>query len=48
MSRATSCVESLTGIEPLYCIRGKIAFGARYPNDLLASAHVEAVMPRPI
>lgn len=47
MTRATSCV-GVTGTEPLCCLHGKIAFGARYPNDLMASARVEAVMPRPI
>lgn len=43
MSRATSYVKGLAGTEPLCCLRGKVAFGARYSNDLVASARTEEV-----
>lgn len=41
--RATSCVKESIGTEPLCCLRGKVAFGAGYPNNLLAGTRTEEV-----
>lgn len=40
MMRATYCVKGLIGIDPLWCLRGKVTFGAGYPNDLLAGTRI--------
>ena len=50
MMKDTSCVKGLAGTRLPFYQHGKLAFSARSPNDLLASARIEEVLfiPYPI